>query len=84
MESPFSIRAEQFLSVYVTMLALVNAGLGLALVPKSAACLGFGQVRYLPLDPDPEIRSDLFLVWRDANDNPAFGAVIAAMRSERR
>ena len=65
----------------VTMLALVNAGIGLALVPASAACLGFARVRFLPLDPDPGMRSELFLIWHDNNDNPACRSITATLRA---
>ncbi|HWV09212.1 MAG TPA: LysR family transcriptional regulator [Pseudomonas sp.] len=55
----------------LTILSLVNAGLGVALVPRSASRIGFGQVRYRSITLDPGVRSELHLVWRDDNDNPA-------------
>lgn len=61
----------QHIGSTLTILSLVNAGLGLALVPSSAAGLGFDGVVYRRLEPDPGIWSELHLIWREDDDNPA-------------
>ena len=54
-----------------SMLALVDAGFGAALVPESAARLHFPNVAFRSLadDASPPVR--LHAVWRSGNDNPA-------------
>jgi DNA-binding transcriptional LysR family regulator len=54
-----------------TMLALVGAGIGLALVPKVAGTLGFPGVKLVPITLQPPVFSELTLVWRKRADNPA-------------
>ncbi|MER7081024.1 transcriptional regulator, LysR family [Saccharopolyspora kobensis] len=66
----------QHVSQIHTALALVQVGLGSALVPATAARLRFEGVRFRPLrlpEPDPV---ELHLVWRRANDNPALHALL--------
>ncbi|MDA3625533.1 LysR substrate-binding domain-containing protein [Saccharopolyspora oryzae] len=66
----------QHVSQIHTALALVQVGLGAALVPATAARLHFEGVRFRPLqlpEPDPV---ELHLVWRRANDNPALHALL--------
>ncbi|NJP65825.1 LysR substrate-binding domain-containing protein [Streptomyces spiramenti] len=66
----------QYLSQVHSILALVDAGWGVALVPESARRMRFAGVRFLPLDlPDPR-PVELALVWRAANDNPALHALL--------
>jgi DNA-binding transcriptional LysR family regulator len=54
-----------------TMLALVDAGIGFALVPDGAGTLGFGRVTLRPIRLTPKVYSELTLVWRKRGDNPA-------------
>ncbi len=54
----------------LTMLALVNAGLGVALVPQSASQLHFDRIVYRPIALEAGICSELHLIWRNDNDNP--------------
>ncbi|MGE8495911.1 MAG: LysR family transcriptional regulator [Pseudomonas sp.] len=70
----------QFSGSTLTILSLVNAGLGVALVPRSASSIRFEQVRYRPIDLDPGVQSELHLVWRDDNDNPARSLIRDAIR----
>jgi DNA-binding transcriptional LysR family regulator len=63
-------RVVQQMSQTHSVLALVRAGLGLALVPASARHLHFPGVVLRPIWRD-DVRAELQLVWRDANRNPA-------------
>ncbi|TPQ25181.1 LysR substrate-binding domain-containing protein, partial [Cupriavidus pinatubonensis] len=63
-------RVVQQMSQTHSVLALVRAGLGLALVPASARHLHFPGVVLRPIWRD-DVRAELRLVWRDANRNPA-------------
>lgn len=70
----------QALGSTLAILSLVNAGMGLALVPRSASAIRFEQVRFRDMPTPPGVRSELHLVWRDDNDNPALEAVRNAVR----
>ena len=61
----------QFAREIHTMLALVGAGIGVALVPAAAGTLGFANVTLQQIDLYPTVFSELTLVWRKASDNPA-------------
>lgn len=52
-----------------TMLALVRAGLGVALIAESATKLQFDNVVFRPIDIEPV---NMVGVWRRDNKNPAF------------
>ena len=69
-EADLSPRAVQHLAQIHTILSLVRSGLGLALVPDSAASLRVAGVTLRPLVPPPRRPVDLYLVWRSGNDNP--------------
>lgn len=58
-----------------TMLALVAAGRGVALVPETAGHLHPEGVRYLPLTGVRE-RAELYAVWRGRPANPALRRVV--------
>ena len=57
-----------------TLLALVGAGGGAALVPKIAGNLGFSGVALQDITFKPTIVSELTLVWRQRSPNPALRA----------
>ncbi|GGU94822.1 hypothetical protein GCM10010182_08800 [Actinomadura cremea] len=62
-----------------TVLALVQVGLGIALVPAAAARLGLAGVTLRPVRlPDPE-PVELHLTWRAANDNPVLHAFLGLL-----
>lgn len=61
----------QYISQTHTIMALVSAGLGVALVPESARSLNFDGVVLRPLRSAPKTFSELFLVSRRDNDSPA-------------
>lgn len=64
-----------------TMLALVAARFGIALVPSSATCLGMAGVQFRPLRTEPKHPVELMLVWLPGNDNPSLKAFLGAFRS---
>lgn len=64
----------QFITQTHTMLALVSAGLGLALVPEAARALQFEGVVLRPLRSPQRIVAELYLVWRRDITNPALPA----------
>ncbi len=61
--------AVQYVSQIHSMLALVGAGIGVALVPASAAALHVEGVALVPFDA-PDMVAELYLVWRHDHDNP--------------
>jgi DNA-binding transcriptional LysR family regulator len=64
----------QYISQTHTMLAMVSAGLGLALVPEAARALHFDRVVLRPLYPLGRSMAELHLVWRRDSTNPAMPA----------
>jgi DNA-binding transcriptional LysR family regulator len=67
----------QYLSQVHSILALVNYGWGVALVPESAAGMRYAGVVYRPLRlPDDPRPVELDFVWRKDNDNPALAALL--------
>ncbi|MGX7704433.1 LysR family transcriptional regulator [Methylobacterium sp. Gmos1] len=69
-EAGLAPKAVQHLAQIHTILSLVRSGLGVALVPESAASLRVAGVTLRPLIPAPRRPVELFLVWRRGNDNP--------------
>jgi len=72
----------QSLSQIHSMLALVRAGIGAALVPEAAQQLHFDDVHFRPLETDPIAPVELFAAWRSDNDNPALGAFLDLLRPQ--
>ncbi|NQD94596.1 LysR family transcriptional regulator [Pseudomonas sp. CrR25] len=70
----------QLLGSTLTILALVNTGMGIALVPRSATRIRFDNVVFREIALAPGIRSELHLIWRDDNDDPAFRVMLEAIR----
>jgi DNA-binding transcriptional LysR family regulator len=73
----------QYLSQVHSILALVDAGWGVALVPSAAARLryagvAFRELRLDGLDDARPVRLDL--AWRRGNDNPALHALLERLR----
>ncbi|VFR20528.1 Transcriptional regulator, LysR family [plant metagenome] len=58
-----------------TVLALVRAGLGMAIVPASARELRLEGVVFRPL-ADKDLHADIYLAWRSRHDNPALDAFL--------
>lgn len=71
----------QWLGSSLTILALVNAGMGLALVPRCATNVVFKDVCFREIDLGEGIQSELHLTWRSNNDNPACMMLLEAIRA---
>jgi DNA-binding transcriptional LysR family regulator len=72
----------QSLSQIHSMLALVRAGIGAALVPEAAMSLHFDDVQFRPVETEPAAPVELFAAWRSENDNPALAAFLDLLRPE--
>lgn len=57
------------------MLALVGAGIGVALVPASARGNSLAEIRLRPIDLPATARPELRLAWRRDNSNPCLPSV---------
>jgi len=71
----------QWLGSSLTILALVNAAMGLALVPRCATNVVFKNVVFRELDLGEGVQSELHLVWRSDNDNPACMMLLEGIRA---
>jgi len=69
-------RYVQHLSQIHSILAMVRAGLGLAIVPEAAANLNFRGVVLRPLRLRAPAQVELFLVWRRDHENPLLPSLI--------
>ncbi|MDB5576260.1 MAG: LysR family transcriptional regulator [Bradyrhizobium sp.] len=58
-----------------SMLGLVRAGLGAALVPRAGSDLHLDDVQYRPVATTPERPVELHMAWRRDNGNPVLAAV---------
>jgi DNA-binding transcriptional LysR family regulator len=72
----------QSLSQIHSILALVRAGMGAALVPEAAMSLHFDDVHFRPVRTQPESPVELFAAWRTDNDNPALSAFLDLLRAD--
>lgn len=63
-----------------TMLALVRAGLGCALIPRSIMAMRVDGVRYRELDPADAHSVTLHACWSPDNPNPALQRLAATLR----
>jgi DNA-binding transcriptional LysR family regulator len=63
-----------------SMLSLVRAGIGPALVPEAAMSLNFKDVHFRPLKTRPATPVKLFAAWRRENDNPALAVFLDLLR----
>jgi DNA-binding transcriptional LysR family regulator len=61
----------QHMSQIHSILALVHAGLGAALVPEAAASLHFDGVHFRAVRTDPPKPVELVMTWRTTNPNPS-------------
>lgn len=70
-------RYVQHISQVHTVLAVVNAGLGVALVPRSASALRLASLTFLDVEDVQVDGVDLHCVWRIDNENPALATLLA-------
>jgi DNA-binding transcriptional LysR family regulator len=71
----------QHLAQIHSILALVRAGLGAALVPEAAMSLHLDDVAYRPVETSPDQPVELFTAWSIHNDNPALRPLIAVLEA---
>ncbi|ROP61755.1 LysR family transcriptional regulator [Enterobacter sp. BIGb0383] len=71
----------QHIGSTLTILSLVNAGMGVALVPESAARIQFDKMIFRAIALPAGIESLLYLAWRDDNDNPAFNVMLDLIKA---
>ncbi|RSM56717.1 LysR family transcriptional regulator [Actinoplanes sp. ATCC 53533] len=71
-----SPRYVQHISQVHTVLAVVNAGLGVALVPRSASALRLANLTFLDVEDVQEDAVGLHCVWRVNNENPALTSLL--------
>jgi DNA-binding transcriptional LysR family regulator len=65
------------------MLALVQAGIGLAIVPESATALHPDGVAFVDLADASSPAVELAATWRESADNPALGRALALLPGSR-
>ena len=65
-----------------SMLALVHAGLGAALVPEAAMSLHFDDVQFRPVATTPVRPVELYMAWRKDNDSPILQSFIDLCMAE--
>lgn len=71
----------QHLSQIHSILALVRAGLGVSIVPEAALHLYSRGVVLRPLDLASPRSAELYIAWRQDNDNPLLPAILDIARS---
>ena len=69
-------RYVQHLSQIHSMLSMVRAGLGLAIVPEAATSLRIADVKLRPLKMRNTTPVELFLVWRRDHENPLLPSLV--------
>lgn len=70
--APVHTQPSQEITQVHSMLSLVAANKGIALVPKSAARLGMSGIVYRPIAEHPDPKVKLHALWRTDNSNPVF------------
>lgn len=74
--------AIQSLSQIHSMLALVRAGIGAAIVPEAAQSLHFDDVQFRPIVTTPAAPVELYAAWKSDNDNPALQGFLDLLRPD--
>lgn len=72
----------QHMSQIHSILALVHARIGTAVVPEAAMRLHFDGVEFRPLDITPARPVELFVAWRRDNDNPSLKPLLDLFRAQ--
>lgn len=76
-------RYVQYLSQDHTILSLVGAGIGMALVPASARRLMFPGVGFRHIDLGRKLEAELHVAWRTDNQHPAHDRILNIISKER-
>lgn len=63
-----------------SILSLVSAGFGAALVPDSLTRLQLANVVFRPIRIEPAAPLEMYLLWREQNDNPVLPSFLAVCR----
>ena len=71
----------QYITQIHSILALVSAGLGAAIVPAAAQSLHFDGVIFRVIATKPERPVELYLAWRKDNENAAVGQFLELIRT---
>jgi DNA-binding transcriptional LysR family regulator len=69
----------QHLSQIHSMLGLVRAGIGAAVVPEAATSLHLDDVAFRPLTTNPANPVELYTVWLANNGNPALEPLVSML-----
>jgi len=77
-----SPRYVQYVSQVHTMLALVQAGVGLAIVPESAMAMHPEGVAFVELADGQSPPVELAAAWREGADNPALGRALSLLAAQ--
>jgi DNA-binding transcriptional LysR family regulator len=77
--APVAYTSTHYLTQIHTMVGLVAAGRGVALVPSSATHLKLDGVRFRPLAEHADYPVELHAVWRRAAVNPALLSIVALL-----
>lgn len=72
----------QHMSQIHSILALVHARIGAAVVPEAATRLHFEGVDFRPLNITPAQPVELFVSWRRDNDNPSLKPFLALIEAQ--
>lgn len=65
-----------------SILALVHARIGAAVVPEAATRLHFDGVEFRPLETRPARPVELFVAWRKDNDNPSLKPLLELISAQ--
>ena len=83
-EAGVSPQYVQHMAQIHSILALVHARIGAAVVPEAATKLHFEGVEFRPLDTTPEHPVELFVAWRRDNDNPSLKPLLDLIEAQAR
>ena len=83
-EAGVSPQYVQHMAQIHSILALVHARIGAAVVPEAATKLHFEGVEFRPLDTMPESPVELFVAWRRDNDNPSLKPLLDLIEAQAR
>lgn len=64
-----------------SVLALVDAGLGVALVPASASVITLRNLRFLQVEEVPDDCVEVYAAWRADNDSPTLSVLLEHVRA---